>query len=175
MWSTAPVSWVIAKILDIWLGEHTFQRYDNDQLKKLVHLHSRKALSQVQGHLRDGIDGLTIEQAKMIEGAITFQEEPCDEVMTKISRVKFTLELDAVLDSACLKRIKSDGHSRIPIIGNGNDCYIIAYLLTKSLIGLDTSEQKTIRQLFQEKEIQVKVPLYLHEDTTLGKIVKSFQ
>lgn len=30
MWLTAPVSWTIAKILDIWLGEHTFQRYDND-------------------------------------------------------------------------------------------------------------------------------------------------
>ena len=30
MWVTFPVSWTIAKILDIWLGEHTFQRYDND-------------------------------------------------------------------------------------------------------------------------------------------------
>lgn len=40
MWITAPVSWPIAKILDIWLGEHLFQRYDNDQLKKLVMLHS---------------------------------------------------------------------------------------------------------------------------------------
>lgn len=30
MWVTSPVSWPIAHILDRWLGEHTFQRYDND-------------------------------------------------------------------------------------------------------------------------------------------------
>ena len=111
----------------------------------------------------------------MIEGAINFHQEPCEEVMTKLTKVKFTLDLDAVLDVDCLKRIKQDGHSRIPIVANGCESYIIAYLLTKSLIGLDTAEPKTIRQLFIEQEIQVKVPLYLHQDTTLGRIVKSFQ
>lgn len=47
MWLTAPVSFPIAKLLDHWLGEHTFQRYDNDQLMKLVRLHSVQALRSI--------------------------------------------------------------------------------------------------------------------------------
>jgi len=68
--------------------------------------------------------------------------------MTKISKVTFALELDAVLTSAMLKRIKSLGYSRIPIVQAGNETMIIAMLLTKSLIGLDISEQKTLKQLY---------------------------
>lgn len=111
----------------------------------------------------------------MIEGAITFQEERCEEVMTKINKVTFTLELESVLNSETLKKIKSLGYSRIPIVESGNDGVIIAMLLTKSLIGLDTSEQKTLKQLYQEKELQIKVPLYLHKQCTLGKMIKTFQ
>jgi metal transporter CNNM len=56
-----PVSWTIGKILDCLLGEHKFQRYDNDQLKKLVMLHSIEALKKVEEHLPEGIDGLTAD------------------------------------------------------------------------------------------------------------------
>lgn len=42
----------------------------------------------------------------MIEGAITFQTEACEEVMTKIEKVAFSLELDQVLSSETMKQIK---------------------------------------------------------------------
>ena len=44
---TCPVSWPIAKILDMLLGEHTLQRFDNSQLRKLIMLHSMDALKKV--------------------------------------------------------------------------------------------------------------------------------
>jgi CBS domain containing-hemolysin-like protein len=66
-------------------------------------LHSVHALRRVsRHHLPEGIDGLTQEQAKMIEGAITFQQEPCEEVMTKISKVNFMLTLDSVVTAETL-------------------------------------------------------------------------
>jgi CBS domain containing-hemolysin-like protein len=73
-----------------------------------------------------------------------------------------------------LNDIRENGYSRIPIAEKGNLNKIIAFLLTKSLIGLDTSQGKTLQQLYQEKRVQVKIPLFLHRDTTLGKMIKSF-
>jgi metal transporter CNNM len=40
MWMTVLISRPIGWLLDKLLGEHKFMRYDNDQLKKLVMLHS---------------------------------------------------------------------------------------------------------------------------------------
>jgi len=74
-----------------------------------------------------------------------------------------------------LDNIRENGYSRIPITEDGNFNKIIAFLLTKSLIGLDTSKGKTLLQLYQEKRLQIKIPLYLYRETTLGKMIKSFQ
>lgn len=95
MWITWIVSYPIGKLLDKLLGEHKFQRFDNDQLKKLVLLHSVNALKAVEDHIPEGINGLSEEQARMIEGALTFQEATCQEVMSPVSSVDFTLEMDA--------------------------------------------------------------------------------
>ncbi len=61
MWITWLISYPIGKILDKLLGEHKFQRYDNDQLKKLVLLHSVKALQEVEDHIPEGINGISEE------------------------------------------------------------------------------------------------------------------
>ena len=55
MWITCIVSYPIGKLLDKLLGEHKFQRFDNDQLKKLVLLHSVNALKAVEEHIPEGI------------------------------------------------------------------------------------------------------------------------
>lgn len=175
MWLTSPVSWPIAKFLDIWLGEHTLRRFDNNQLTKLVKLHSVNALKKVGHHLPDGIDGLTYDQARMIEGAITFHQDTCEEIMTKIARVNFVISLDQVITNDTLRQIRENGYSRIPVVESQDEIVIIAFLLTKSLVGLDTSQQKTLAQLYKEKAVQIKVPLYLHQQCTLGRCIRSFQ
>ena len=47
--------------------------------------------------------------------------------------------MDTVLSNQVLDNIRENGYSRIPITENGNIHKIIAFLLTKSLVGLDTS------------------------------------
>lgn len=64
--------------------------------------------------------------------------------MTSIAKVNFTIEMDTVLSQDVLKKIRDVGYSRIPIIMNGNKNLIIAILLSKSLIGLDTSKNMTV-------------------------------
>lgn len=93
MWLTCPVSLPLAWTLDKMLGEHKLQRYDNTQLKKLVMLHSIHALKKVEDHLPAGVEGLTTQQAKIVEGALTFQTVPCKEVMTNYEKVTLALEM----------------------------------------------------------------------------------
>lgn len=69
MWLTAPISWPIGKLLDKVMGEHTIQRYDNDQLRYLILLHSKQALEGMD-HLGDDVEGLENDQARMIAGAL---------------------------------------------------------------------------------------------------------
>jgi metal transporter CNNM len=59
MWATFLVSFPISKLLDKLLGEKHITRFNNDQLKNLVLLHSANALKQVEENLPEGISGLT--------------------------------------------------------------------------------------------------------------------
>jgi hypothetical protein len=59
MWVTCIVSYPIGKLLDYFLGEHKFKRYNNDQLKNLVLLHSVNALKEVEDHVHESIEGLS--------------------------------------------------------------------------------------------------------------------
>jgi len=146
MYVTSPISWPIAKCLDHFLGEHQIQRYDNTQLKKLIKLHSITSLRNLGEHVDiDEDTGLTENQVKIIEGALTFSTEACQEVMTKIDKVDFMLTLDQVITFETLKKIKEIGFSRVPVCEKDGSKLIIAFLLTKSLIGLDCSERKTIK------------------------------
>jgi CBS domain containing-hemolysin-like protein len=114
-------------------------------------LHSVQALKRVEEHLPEDIEGLSHDQAKMIEGAITYSSVTCDEVMTSVAKINFTLDMDSVLTCDLLQQVREIGYSRIPIVENGDKNKIIAVLLTKSLIGLDSGNDKTVRQLFREK------------------------
>ena len=94
--------------------------------------------------------------------------------MTSWGKVTFVLQMDQLIDAKTLNEIKENGYSRIPIIDGDNRDLVTAFLLTKSLLGVDTSKPKTVAQLYRERQIQVKIPLYIHREATLGSLVKAF-
>lgn len=56
MYLTFPISWPIAKLLDAIMGEHELQRYNNDELRYLILLHTKQALSQMDAeHLPENL------------------------------------------------------------------------------------------------------------------------
>ena len=151
---TSPISWPIAKLLDKIMGEHETPRFNNDQLKHLIELHTEKELNHI-GHEREkGEDiGLAHQQAQMIAGALTLESltigefgEAKDKLLIPVADLKF-FSLDTVLDSATIESIRHINYSRFPIMMSDKYQYIIAILMAKSLIGLEPSN-KTIRQLF---------------------------
>lgn len=71
MYITLPISWPIAKLLDLLMGEHELQRYNNEELRNLILLHTKQALQEMdEDHLPDDVEGLNRVQSKMIEGAL---------------------------------------------------------------------------------------------------------
>lgn len=68
--------------------------------------------------------------------------------------------MDTVLTKDLIKKIKRNGFSRVPIIESDNYNRFIGILLVKSCLGVDLEEGKTIKQLYKEREIEIKIPLY---------------
>jgi len=59
MYITIPLSWPIGKLLDKLMGEHELQRYNNEELKHLILLHTKKALDDLDSDdVPDDVEGL---------------------------------------------------------------------------------------------------------------------
>ena len=83
MYITIPLSWPIGKLLDKLMGEHELQRYNNDELKQLILLHTKKALDDLDSdHVPDDVEGLYDYNANLISGALEFSKKNVKEVMT---------------------------------------------------------------------------------------------
>lgn len=83
------------------------------------------------------------------------------------------LTLESILNAETFEKIRKINYSRFPIMKSGNDRFIVAILMAKSLIGLEPSN-KTIRELFATQEIKLRSPLYLSKDAALSKVMKTF-
>lgn len=57
------------------MGEHEMQRYNNEELKHLIALHTKKALLEMdQDDIPDDVLGLEDYNAKLIQGALEINE-----------------------------------------------------------------------------------------------------
>jgi CBS domain containing-hemolysin-like protein len=55
--------------------------------------------------------------------------------------------------------MKHAGFSRVPVVEG--DSKVVGILLAKSCLGVDLHEEKTLRQLSRERQIDIRIPLYL--------------
>jgi len=65
-------------------------------------LHSVNALKKVEEHIEDGITGISADQARIVEGALSYQSVQCEEIMTSAKKVTLTLDMDTVFTSKLL-------------------------------------------------------------------------
>ena len=96
MLTTGIITYPIARALDITLGEHDVTRYKNDQLKRLVQMHSRQALEDLKIHQSDNM-GLTMMQSKIISNAFDLRKTTISEITTTFDKV-FCLSIDTVMN-----------------------------------------------------------------------------
>lgn len=71
-----------------------------------------------------------------------------------------------------MRKIKQNGFSRVPVVEGGK---IIGILMAKSCLGVDLREEKTLSLLCSERQVDIRIPIYIHQMCSLARIGKLFK
>lgn len=172
---SSPLSYPLAKVLDRLLGEHHKSRFLNNDLKALIELHTFNSLEKI--HINEEPErksvtrmGLYDEQANLMISALEIREKKVIELMIPIKNT-FMIDYDEILDKFKLQLILDKGYSRIPVYSNHNCNDIVGLLRIKNLIGVDFTQNKTLRQL----GIELKKPLVISPRLSLIDLLRQFR
>jgi len=86
----------------------------------------------------------------------------------------YCLYLSSILNKETRKNILDSGFSRVPICYSEQHKFVVGILLTKTLISVEPSNS-TIAELFVQKLIQIKVPLYVHKTANVRATSNAFK
>lgn len=153
-----PVTWPIAKLLDIILGHDTkhylFKRAD---LATLIEFHST----------HKGGDLQEVDEVRVMKGALRLRDTPVRAAMTPYKRI-YTLDASTVLDAEAMSEIMATGYSRIPVF-RGPKQNIVGMLLIKRLILIDPEDSTPVAHVLARK------PLIVEETMDLYELLNLFQ
>ncbi len=153
-----PLTWPIAKMLDLILGHDTkhylFKRQD---LATLIGFHS----SQRGGELAD------VDEIRIMQGALRLRHVTVADAMTPKNKIN-SLDEETILDEAAMAQIMANGHSRVPVF-RGNPHNIVGILLIKRLILVDPEEHIPVKQIIARR------PLVVSKTTNLYELLNTFQ
>lgn len=96
--------------------------------------------------------GLQGYQTKMIQGAIDIQSSKVKDIMIPFERV-YSIRIGMKIDLKNAKKILKYGYSRIPVYMHKDKHAIIGYLLIKTLVGVDLSKEKSVRDLMNDQTV----------------------
>ncbi|GAX79404.1 hypothetical protein CEUSTIGMA_g6845.t1 [Chlamydomonas eustigma] len=160
---TLPLSWPIAKLLDLLLGSDHSALFRRGQLKALVDVHGSTA----------GFGGtLTQEETLIIKGALDLTQKTAMKSMTPLDKL-FMLSTEDRLDERTLHTILLSGHSRIPVFRQSNRLDIVGVILAKELVLIDPSDNKVVRDLNIRELPRLSADTPMYDMLTLFETGKS--
>ena len=150
-----PITWPMAKMLDIVLGEEMPTVYSKHELIKLIEDHEDLKESDIDE-----------EEERILKGALSFSDKCVKDIMTPRTEM-FALEYNAKLNAELINEISIKGHSRIPIYKENRDD-IVGILYVKDLIKHDW-KGKTVEKMARKKVI------FVDDDKNLDELLASFK
>lgn len=170
------ISYPIAKVLDMILGEHMATRYSNNDLKALIELHSYHALEAIDKFNNEHVfeRGLKPYQTKMINSVIDLRAGTVRKIMIPFSQI-FSLNVSKKIDNRVAKKIMKAGYSRIPVYEKNDKHRIVGIMLIKTLIGMDLSEGKSICELVNDGEVVLRKPIFISPNEKLEEVLTQFK
>ena len=180
---TWPITFRLGKCLDIILGEQGKTRYQNQDLKCLVEMHTYEALKKIaeeeeknpyipKHEIPKPSDkmGLSQFEANLMISALEIKEKKVIEIMIKFRDI-YSIKYEEPLDKKKLNEILEKGFSRIPVFKNDDKTDLIGILRIKQLIQVDFNLKKNLKEL----GIKLKKPLVIHPNMTLVDLLREFR
>lgn len=161
---TLPVSYPMAKVLDLVLGENEVAGQNLD-LKQMVMAH--QVVSKKSGIYKKEISN---EQYKIIHGALDIHKHMVSSCTLPMADV-FALSYNTILTDKVLNDVRSSGFSRIPVYYGNDPSSASAILLSKRLIGFNTHEFLSI----ESGNLDLRKPLFVYPDENLLELLNKFQ
>lgn len=178
-----PITFWLGKCLDIILGEQGKTRYQNQDLKALVEMHTYDALKKISEEEEknpyipkedipkpSNTMGLVQEQANIMISALDIKEKKVVEVMIHFDAV-YSIKHEEPINRKKVMEILEKGFSRIPVFRNDDKTDLIGLLRIKQLINIDFSQNRSLKEL----GIRLKLPLVIPPNLTLIELLREFR
>ena len=178
-----PITYWLGKCLDIILGEQGKTRYQNQDLKCLVEMHTYEALKKISEEEeknpyipKDDIPkpsdkmGLGQLEANLMISALEIKEKKAVEIMINFNNI-YSIKYEEPIDKAKVVEILEKGYSRIPVFRNDDKTDLIGILRIKQLIKVDFNLKKSLKDL----GIRMKPPLVIPPYMTLVNLLREFR
>ncbi len=178
-----PITFWLGKALDIILGEQGKTRYQNQDLKALVEMHTYDALKKISEEEeknpyipKDEIPkpsntmGLSTEEANLMISALEIREKKVVEIMISFDKV-YSIKHEEPINRKKVLEILEKGFSRIPVFRNDDKTDLIGLLRIKQLISIDFNQNRSLKEL----GIRLKLPLVISPKMTLIELLREFR
>lgn len=129
-----PVTFPIAKLLDMLLGSEMRTMYNKRQLDRLLDVNASGAEA-----------GITHDDRKLLSSALAFSEKRVDSIMTQLKDV-FMVSLTDKLNYDTLKAVYESGYTRVPVYHIRRST-VVGLLFAKDLILVDPHDEIPVAAL----------------------------
>ncbi len=191
-----PIAYPIGRILDNWLGDHSFKRYTREELSTLVDLQREVGMNKHRqrqeaaakggsgghgaagsghgGHtarekeLGETMRAITMDEATIVAGVLKCHSKKVCDSMRPMDEVYAICE-DDKLDENKMCEIMACGFSRIPVHSARGRQDIRGFLLVKRLIILDPEDCRPVRTL------PLRAPIVVSPTGSLLGLLNTFQ
>ena len=178
-----PITYWLGKCLDIILGEQGKTRYQNQDLKALVEMHTYEAIKRISEEeeknpyiAKEDIPkpsntmGLSPEEANLMISALEIRDKKVIEIMISFDKI-YSINHDEPINRKKVFEILDKGFSRIPVFRNGDKSDLIGILRIKQLISVDFNQNRSLKEL----GIRLKLPLVISPKMTLIDLLREFR
>ena len=173
-----PITYWLGKCLDIILGEQGKTRYQNQDLKCLVEMHTNEALRKIaeEEEKNPYIPKTDIPKPSENMGlgqmisALEIKEKKAVEIMINFNEI-YSIKYEEPIDKKKVVEILDKGFSRIPVFRNDDKTDLIGLLRIKQLIKVDFNQRKSLKEL----GIRLKPPLVIPPNMTLINLLRQFR